>query len=165
MIVDADGGFYFLEMNTRLQVEHPVTEATVTFATRPLDLVEWQIRSACGERLPVTQADVVQHGWAIEARVNAEVPDAGFGASFGRIARYDAPLGEGVRVDSGIDAASTITPHYDSLLAKAIATGATRTIARDRLVDALRGLRIEGVRTNQSLADAMCCVGPRSMRR
>ncbi len=152
-VLDADGGDepWFLEMNTRLQVEHPVTEATVTLRSMPIDLVECQIRSACGESLPVTQAEVAQRGWAIEARINAEVPDEGFGASFGRITRYDEPSIDGVRIDSGIDADSVVTPHYDSMLAKVIASGATRAIARERLVAGVRGLRVGGVRTNQAL--------------
>ncbi len=170
---------WFLEMNTRLQVEHPVTELTVRLlpagpssspavrlsspdapstsslpaspSSPSIDLVEWQIRGAAGERLPFEQAQVARRGWAIEARINAEVPDAGFAPSFGRVERYEEPRADGLRVDSGIDAASDITPHYDSLLAKVIASGASRAAARDSLVSGVRGLRIEGVRTNQAL--------------
>ena len=160
---------WFLEMNTRLQVEHPVTEATVTlpaidFESASIDLVEYQLRSACGERLRFTQAEVGRRGWAIEARVNAEIPDEGFAASFGRIERYEEPHGDastdGLRIDSGIDAASTVTPHYDSMLAKVIAFGATRAAARARLRDGIRRLRIEGVRTNQRLLAAVIDAAP-----
>ena len=151
---------YFLEMNTRLQVEHPVTELTVRVDGIALDLVERQIRVAAGEALAFEQAAIVQSGWAIEARINAEIPDAGFQASFGRVTAYaepDAGHGRGVlRIDSGIDARSEITPHYDAMLAKVIASGATRAIAKARLAQGLASLRIEGVRTNQAmLADVI----------
>ena len=151
-VLDAERGDapWFLEMNTRLQVEHPVSEATVQVDGGPIDLVEQQLRSASGERLPFAQVDVHRSGWAIEARVNAEVPQRDYGASFGAIVGYEEPTAPGLRVDSGIDASSTITPHYDSLLAKVIAAGATRALARERLVAGLRGLRIEGVETSQA---------------
>ena len=143
---DADAVPYFLEMNTRLQVEHPVTERTTG-----IDLVEQQLRSAFGERLAFAQADVTRSGWAIEARVNAEVPEQDFEASFGAVTGYDEPAGPGLRIDSGVDARSTVTPHYDAMLAKVIGFGATRERATARLVDGLRALRLEGVRTNQAL--------------
>jgi len=151
-VLDADDGDkpYFLEMNTRLQVEHPVTELTTG-----LDLVELQIRSAVGERLPFGQAAIRRSGWSIEARINAEVPEEGYRASFGRIQAYQEPAIDGVRIDSGIDDRSEVTPHYDSMLAKAIAFGATREVARDRLSRAVRELRIVGVQTNQPLLDAI----------
>ena len=143
---DADGVPYFLEMNTRLQVEHPVTELTTG-----IDLVEQQLRSAFGERLAFAQADVARSGWAIEARVNAEVPEQDFDASFGAVTGYDEPAGPGLRINSGVDGRSTVTPHYDAMLAKVIGFGTTRERAAARLVDGLRTLRIEGVRTNQAL--------------
>ncbi|MFO1413687.1 MAG: biotin carboxylase N-terminal domain-containing protein [Burkholderiales bacterium] len=147
-VLDADAGHepYFLEMNTRLQVEHPVTELTTG-----IDLVEQQIRSACGERLPWPQDAITRSGWAIEARVNAEVPAEDYRPSFGAIAGYEEPAQAGVRIDSGIDGASEVPPHYDSMLAKVVAHGATREVARLRLRQALTAFRIEGVQTNQPL--------------
>jgi 3-methylcrotonyl-CoA carboxylase alpha subunit len=142
---------YFLEMNTRLQVEHPVTELTVRVDGITLDLVAQQIRAAAGEPLAFAQSAIVQRGWAIEARINAEIPDAGFEASFGPVTGYAEPEAIGVRVDSGIDDRSEITPHYDAMIAKAIAYGPTRDCAKARLHRALSTLRIEGVRTNQAL--------------
>ena len=138
---------FFLEMNTRLQVEHPVTEAITG-----LDLVESQLRSAAGERLAMTQQQVARRGWAIEARVNAEVPEQGFAPSFGTVQRYAEPAAaEGLRIDSGIAQGSEVSPYYDSLLAKVIGSGATREIARQRVIAGLAGLRIEGLRTTQRL--------------
>ena len=136
---------YFLEMNTRLQVEHPVTELTTG-----IDLVECQILSALGQPLAFTQENIRRHGWALEARINAEVPDKDYQGSFGPVLAYAEPQQAGVRVDSGIDANSEITPHYDSMLAKLIAVGSTRAAALDRLRLGLRELRIEGVQTNQA---------------
>ena len=137
---------YFLEMNTRLQVEHPVTELTTG-----IDLVEWQIRVAAGERLGFEQSDLSQHGWAIEARVNAESAHESFAPSFGPVLGYEVPQLEGVRIDSGVDGHSDITPHYDSLLVKVIGHGASREVARTRLMCGLRGLRIEGLQTTQAM--------------
>ncbi|HXJ32416.1 MAG TPA: carboxyl transferase domain-containing protein [Candidatus Eisenbacteria bacterium] len=133
----------FLEMNPRLQVEHGITEATTG-----LDLVQLQIRIARGER--IVMGPPPPRGVAIEARVCAEDPDAGFLPSPGRVARFDPALGPGVRVDSGIAAGSVVPPAFDSLVAKVIATGATREEARSRLVCALRDLElvIEGGATN-----------------
>ena len=152
-VLDADRGDepFFLEMNTRLQVEHPVTEATARIGSAGIDLVEQQIRSALGERLAFAQSDVRRDGWAIEARINAEAPAEDFRASFGPITGYREPVATGLRIDSGIDAASTVTPHYDAMLAKLIASGATRSVARTRLLDGLRALRIDGIETNQPL--------------
>lgn len=143
---DSDDEPYFLEMNTRLQVEHPVTEMTTG-----IDLVECQLRAAAGEPLELEQAGIEQHGWAIEARVNAEVPEQGFAPSFGPVIDYSAPAGEGIRIDSGVDAASEVVAHYDSLVAKVIGWGATRDIARRRLRHGLASLRIAGIQTTQPL--------------
>jgi acetyl/propionyl-CoA carboxylase alpha subunit len=140
---------WFLEMNVRLQVEHPVTEAITG-----LDLVEWQIRAAAGERLPVTQAEITQTGHAIEARLCAEDPAQAYRPGTGTILRFDPPQAAGLRADTGVEAGSEVTPHYDSLLAKLIAHGADRAKARDRLAGALDGLVALGVPTNQAfLAD------------
>jgi len=146
-VLDADRNDepFFLEMNTRLQVEHPVTELTTQ-----MDLVEQQIRVAKGEKLAFTQADVRRHGWAIEARVNSEVPEEGYRASFGKVENYDEPQLPGVRIDSGIDGQSEITPHYDSMVAKVIGFGSTRDAALARLVGGLRRFRVEGTQTNQA---------------
>lgn len=144
-ILEAGGSEpYFLEMNTRLQVEHPVTEAITG-----LDLVELQLRIAAGERLPLAQEDVVARGAAVELRINAEDPAAGFRPQLGRIARYAAPTGPGLRVDSGVGKGSEVTPYYDSLLLKLIAHAPTREAAVERLDAGLRQLVVLGVGTNQ----------------
>ncbi len=136
---------YFLEMNTRLQVEHPVTE----FITG-LDLVEMQIRVAAGEPLPITQDDIKPNGWAIEVRVNAEDPAAGYRPNVGPVHGVKIPSGAGIRVDTGISPGSEITPHYDSMIAKVIAYGEDRTIAAQRLANALDAYSVFGVGTNQA---------------
>ena len=143
---DHDDEPYFLEVNTRLQVEHPVTELTTG-----LDLVEWQIRVAAGEPLAFGQAALKQTGWAIEARVNAESPADGFAPSFGRVRDYAEPQRQSVRIDSGIDAHSEVAPHYDSLVAKVIGYGSDRNVAQRRLVEGLKDLRIGGLQTTQPL--------------
>ncbi len=140
-LLGADGSFYFLEVNTRLQVEHPVTE--MRFG---LDLVRAQIEIAAGGPLPKPAAP---RGHAIEARLNAEDPYQGYLPQSGTILLLHWPEGEGVRVDAGIAAGQTIQTHYDSLLAKVIAHGATRDEARARLRGALSELALLGVRTNQ----------------
>ena len=135
---------YFLEMNTRLQVEHPVTEAITG-----LDLVELQLRIAAGEHMPLAQEDVVARGAAIELRINAEDPAAGFRPQLGRISHYVAPNGPGLRVDSGVGEGSEVTPYYDSLLLKLIAHAPTREAAVARLNAGLRTMVVLGVGTNQ----------------
>ncbi|WP_353809509.1 biotin carboxylase N-terminal domain-containing protein [Agromyces sp. SYSU T00194] len=139
----APGEFFFIEMNTRLQVEHPVTELVTG-----VDLVEQQLRIAAGEPLALAQGDVAFDGHAIEARVYAESPERGFLPSTGRVLAYRAPDGPGVRVDSGIDEASAVTAHYDPMLAKVIARGADRAEAIARLDAALADTVVLGVDTN-----------------
>ena len=135
--------FYFLEMNTRLQVEHPVTESVVG-----IDLVHVQLRVASGEPLPFTQSGLSQRGHAIECRIYAEDPAQGFIPQAGSILLYREPQGPGVRVDSGVRAGSDVSVHYDPMLAKVIVQGATREVARRRAIAALRDYAILGIRTN-----------------
>jgi len=142
-IVDRRRNFYFLEMNTRLQVEHPVTEMVAG-----LDLVELMIRIAAGEKLPFGQDEVRRDGWAIEARIYAEDPLRNFLPSIGRLVRYQPPEGDGVRVDTGVFEGAEITLHYDPMIAKLIAYGTDRDAAIDRLRDALDGFYIAGLRHN-----------------
>jgi acetyl-CoA carboxylase, biotin carboxylase subunit len=143
--------FFFIELNARLQVEHPVTELT-----SGVDLVQLQIRIAAGEKLPIGQGDVRSRGWAIEARINAEDPIRFF-PSPGTLTRFETPvppdgaLHGGVRIDAGYRAGDVVTPHYDSLLAKLIAFGDDRAQAIARLRAALEGFRVEGVKTNLPL--------------
>ncbi|MDT3737549.1 MAG: biotin carboxylase N-terminal domain-containing protein [Denitratisoma sp.] len=139
----AEGDFVFMEMNTRLQVEHPVTELVTG-----LDLVDLQLRVAAGEPLPLSQADVRLDGHAIEARLYAENPDAGFIPQTGTLLRWQAPAG--VRVDAGVDSGTEITSHYDPLLAKIIARGETREEAQQKLIAALRDTMALGVTTNKA---------------
>jgi propionyl-CoA carboxylase alpha chain len=142
-IVDRQRNFYFLEMNTRLQVEHPVTELVTG-----LDLVELMIRIAAGEKLPFRQQDLRQRGWAIEARIYAEDPLRNFLPSIGRLVRYRPPRADGIRIDDGVYEGAEITLYYDPMIAKLIAYGADRNGAIDRLRDALDGFDIAGVRHN-----------------
>jgi propionyl-CoA carboxylase alpha chain len=144
-VVGKDRSFYFLEMNTRLQVEHPVTE----FITG-LDLVEQMIRVAAGERLAFEQKDLKRDGWAIECRINAEDPFRNFLPSIGRLVKYIPPQEEpgAVRVDTGIDEGGEISMYYDSMIAKLITHGADREQAIARMRDALNAFVIRGVSTN-----------------
>ena len=141
-LVEEGGGFYFLEMNARLQVEHPVTEEVTG-----LDLVIAQLRVAGGEDLPWRQDEIAQRRAAIECRVYAEDPSKGFLPAPGTVQKLELPTGEGIRIESGIEAGSTVTVHYDPLLLKLIAHGATRQEALDRMADALDRSAVEGVRT------------------
>jgi acetyl-CoA carboxylase biotin carboxylase subunit len=145
-ILAPDGRYYFLEGNTRLQVEHPVTELVTG-----LDLVAWQVKIAAGERLTVRQEDVVARGHAIEVRLCAEDPAQNYMPQSGRILAYAEPEGPGIRIDSGVTQGSEITPNYDPMIAKLIVHAPDRESARRRLRRALEDLRILGVRTNQSL--------------
>ena len=149
-ILDPERNVFFLEMNTRLQVEHPVTEMVTS-----LDLVELQLLVAAGRRLPIVQEEVSMKGWAIEARICAEDPFREFFPSTGMITRYTAPRGKHIRVDSGIEAGSLIGIYYDSMLAKVVAWGETREEARKSLVHALNGYHIEGLITNADFANAV----------
>lgn len=143
-IVGANQDFYFLEMNTRLQVEHPVTEEVYG-----LDLVEMMLRVAAGEQLPLKQADIKPKGWSIEARLYAEDSARGFLPSTGQLLRYRAPQGEGVRTDSGVAEGGMISMFYDPMIAKLVATAPTRPEAIDRLRLALDHYQVAGVATNR----------------
>ncbi len=144
-LLDASGEFYFLEMNTRLQVEHAVTECVTGF-----DLVQWQIRVAQGEPLPARQEDIDLFGHAIEVRLCAEDPAAAFLPSAGPVAQFSVPIEEGVRVDSGIETGDAISPFYDSMVAKVIAWGETRETARLKLRSALQATALAGFTHNRA---------------
>jgi propionyl-CoA carboxylase alpha chain len=152
-VVGKDQSFYFLEMNTRLQVEHPVTEAITG-----IDLVEMMIRVANGEKLPITQADVKRNGWAIECRINAEDPFRNFLPSTGRLVRFQPPVQTmfqsntqdllGVRVDTGVQDGGEIPMFYDSMIAKLIVHGTDRNDAIAKMREALNGFVIRGISSN-----------------
>jgi len=143
-LLEPDGSFHFLEMNTRLQVEHPVTEAITG-----LDIVELQLRVAQGERLPCSQADIRFEGWAIEARLCAEDPWHGFAPQPGHIKAWALPEGPGLRCDHGLAESATIPPFYDSMIAKVIAHGPDREAARLLLLEALANTHVHGPVTNR----------------
>ncbi len=147
-----DDRFYFLEMNTRLQVEHPITEMVAG-----QDLVEWQLRVAAGERLPMGQQDLHPYGCAIEARICAEDPQQDFLPSTGLIDRFQLPaIEEHVRVDTGVRSSDRITPYYNSLLAKLIVWGEDRATALQRLRRSLEHFEVVGVATNLDFLRALC---------
>ncbi|MEZ5845945.1 MAG: acetyl/propionyl/methylcrotonyl-CoA carboxylase subunit alpha [Geminicoccaceae bacterium] len=149
-IVDSDRNFYFLEMNTRLQVEHPVTELVTG-----VDLVEQMIRIAAGEELTIRQSDVKLEGWAMEARVYAEEPAKGFLPSTGRLVTYREPKGDGIRVDTGIYEGSEVSMFYDPMIAKLCAFGTTREEATARLRNAIDGYAIDGPGHNLLFLNAL----------
>jgi acetyl-CoA carboxylase biotin carboxylase subunit len=149
-LVDRDGSFYFIEINCRIQVEHPVTEMLTG-----IDLVATQIRIAAGEPLGISQSEVVTRGHAIEFRINAEDPEREFRPSAGLVERYLAPGGPGVRMDSHLFAGYEVPPFYDSLLGKLIVWGPTREAAIERARVALGELIIEGIVTNVSIHQAL----------
>ena len=142
-LLDRDRNFYFLEMNTRVQVEHPVTELVTG-----IDIVQEQLRIARGRRLRLRQEDVVINGWAIECRINAEDPYNGYLPSTGIITSVQLPTGPGVRVDTGVFEGNEISPYYDSMISKLICYGETRGEAVLRMRRALEEYRIMGVKTN-----------------
>jgi geranyl-CoA carboxylase alpha subunit len=154
-IVDSAANHYFLEMNTRLQVEHPVTELVTG-----LDLVEWQLRIAAGEPLPLTQDQIRFTGHAIEARLCAEDSYAGFAPQTGEILHWAPTPRPGIRIDSGIEQGSVISPFYDSMLAKIIAHGATRAEAARRLSAALAATPLFGPATNAPFLTALLASEP-----
>jgi propionyl-CoA carboxylase alpha chain len=141
-LVDDKLNFYFLEMNTRLQVEHPVTEMITG-----LDLVEQQIRIACGEKLSFTQNDLSINGHAIELRVYAEDPLNNFLPSIGTLTKYQKPVGEGIRVDDGYEEGMSIPIYYDPMIAKLVTHGKNRTEAVQKMLDAIKDYKIEGLTT------------------
>jgi geranyl-CoA carboxylase alpha subunit len=143
-LVDSNKDFYFLEMNTRLQVEHPVTELITG-----LDLVEWQLLVAAGEQLPLSQDEISLTGHAVEVRLYAEDPRDNFMPQTGTVLQWDTPMREGVRVDTGIKTGQVISPHYDPMIAKVITFGKTRDIAIRKLASAIQDSNIIGVNTNK----------------
>jgi 3-methylcrotonyl-CoA carboxylase alpha subunit len=143
--------FYFMEMNTRLQVEHPVTEAITG-----LDLVELQFRAASGETLPFTQEDLSIEGHAIEARLYAEDPEKEFLPSTGKLWALEFPEGDGIRIDTGVETGAEVTPYYDPMIAKVIAHGATREEALSKLAEALGETIVAGPKTNTAFLKKLC---------
>jgi acetyl-CoA carboxylase biotin carboxylase subunit len=143
-LLDRSGNYFFLEMNTRIQVEHPVTELVTG-----VDLVQWQLRIAGGERLPFTQEQLEPRGWAIECRITSEDPANGFLPSTGRVSYLHLPSGPGVRWDGGIEIGSEVSLYYDPMLAKLIVWGADRAQAVARMHRALLELTVDGVETSR----------------
>lgn len=141
-LLDANQNFFFMEMNTRIQVEHPVTEMVTG-----LDLIEQQIRIAQGEKLEIMQSDVKLKGWAIECRINAEDVQAGFAPNLGIIEKISFPVGKNIRIDTGIQEGSPITPYFDSMVAKLIVYGENRNKAIANMINALEKFRIRGIKT------------------
>lgn len=141
-LLDKNKNFYFMEMNTRVQVEHPVTEMITG-----LDLIELQIRVANGEKLPIKQSDVKLNGWAIECRINAEDAQSDFSPYLGVIKALRTPEGEGIRVDTGVVVGSEITPYFDSMVAKLIVHGKDRKTTIDKTIKALNNFLIKGIKT------------------
>lgn len=142
-LMDADGSYYFIEMNTRLQVEHPVTEQTTG-----IDIVQTMLRVAAGETLPYTQGDIKATGHAIEARITAEDSEKNFAPSCGKVTVWQPPTGDHVRIETHVYEGFTITPFYDPMIAKLIVTGNDRADAIDKLSAALGRFEVEGIKTN-----------------
>ncbi|MFA7625565.1 MAG: acetyl-CoA carboxylase biotin carboxylase subunit [Candidatus Kapaibacterium sp.] len=142
-LLDEDGSFYFLEVNARIQVEHPVTEEITG-----IDLVQLQINIAAGEPIPFNQKDLSINGWSIECRIYAEDAFNDFMPSSGKILLHKAPIGEGVRFDSGIETGTNVSIFYDPILAKLIVNGDTREEATERMIDALKSTAVLGVKTS-----------------
>ena len=141
-ILDEDGSFYFMEMNTRIQVEHPVTEMVTG-----VDLVDWQIKVALGEELTITQADIKTSGWAIECRVNTEDPQNRFSPQTGFIERIRFPQALNVRIETGVQNGSVVTPYFDSMIAKIIVHGESRPDAIEKTLEALQDFSLIGLKT------------------
>jgi acetyl-CoA carboxylase biotin carboxylase subunit len=146
MLLDDSGELFFLEVNTRLQVEHPITEMIYG-----VDLVAWQLRVAAGHTLDLDQAAIAPSGHAVELRINAEDPELDFRPDPGRLERLTLPAGEGIRVETHLRQGDAISPHYDSMFCKLVVRGADRQAALDRAVEALDALEIEGVTTTAGL--------------
>ncbi|MCF8377972.1 MAG: ATP-grasp domain-containing protein [Bacteroidales bacterium] len=149
-LLDDDMKFYFMEMNTRIQVEHPVTEMITG-----LDLIEWQIRIARGEKLPLKQSEVKINGWAFEFRINAEDVQSGFSPSLGIIEKISLPRSKNIRIDTGVVEGSRITPYFDSMVAKLIVHGETREKAILYSQNALKKLWIKGLKTTIPFCNAV----------
>ena len=156
-LLAGDGQFYFLEMNTRIQVEHPVTELVYG-----VDLVREQLRIARGMPMTVPTGPLAPRGWAIECRITSEDPRQGFMPSTGRISYLHAPSGPGVRWDSGFEAGDEVTLHYDSMIAKLIVAAPDRATALTRMRRALGELVVVGIATNQAFHDRLTSINPAS---
>ncbi len=141
-ILDESGSYYFMEMNTRIQVEHPVTEMVTG-----VDLIDWQIRVALGEKLTLTQDDIKIDGWAIECRINTEDPQNNFSPQTGFIEDIEMPYGDNIRVETGVKKFSIVTPYFDSMIMKIIVKGKDRQEAIDNSIDALREFNLLGLKT------------------
>lgn len=141
-IMDEDGSYYFMEMNTRIQVEHPVTEIITG-----VDLVDWQIRVALGEELTLTQKDIKLNGWAIECRVNTEDPQNRFSPQTGFIDKIQFPTGEHIRIETGVQNGAVVTPYFDSMIAKIIVHGTNRQDVIAKTLNALQDFSMIGLKT------------------
>jgi acetyl/propionyl-CoA carboxylase alpha subunit len=141
-IMDEDGSYYFMEMNTRIQVEHPVTEQVTG-----VDLVDWQIRVALGEELTLKQEDIKIKGWAIEIRVNTEDPQNRFSPQTGLIDLIKFPVAEYIRIETGVESGSVVTPYFDSMVAKIIVSGNDRQDCIDKTLVALNNFIMNGLKT------------------
>ena len=150
-LVDSDMKFYFMEMNTRIQVEHPVTEEITG-----IDLIEQQIKSAQGDVLTIKQEDIKLNGWAFEFRINAEDVQANFAPYLGTIQRISFPKGKNIRLETGVEEGSVITPYFDSMIAKLIVTGETREKAIANSLAALNKVRVKGLKTTIPFCKAVC---------